>query len=240
MKALTAGVLGAFVAASVVGGISSAAGTPTTFYACVHKTMGTVRMTTATKACASGYNKISWNDVGPTGPKGDAGATGAKGEPGSGTGFVLKDGTGKVLGSVAPDDRGPSWVTVWDGSKFVLYKGQRGYPGPQLARDTVYKTLDCSDPGFAFSQGDVFDPYTFPYSFMPLDPYSEQWREVEVGPVSDASGFYGYRGSLSAPCSPAADVGISPSTLLGQVVPIIRFGSDYSFPVQPLRIFPAS
>jgi hypothetical protein len=79
MRAVTAAVAGALAAASIVGGIGAAVGPDATLYACVHNKAQTIKMTTASKACLSGYTKISWNTQGP---KGDTGAQGPQGPQG--------------------------------------------------------------------------------------------------------------------------------------------------------------
>ena len=70
MRTLTAAVAGAFVAASVLGGIGSAVSPDATLYACVHNRAQTIKMTTASKACPSGYTKLSWSTQGPKGDPG--------------------------------------------------------------------------------------------------------------------------------------------------------------------------
>ncbi len=62
--------------------ITSSQATPaqSTYYACVKKSSGAIKMTTSAKKCAKGYAKISWNSNGPQGP---SGITGIEGEPGA-------------------------------------------------------------------------------------------------------------------------------------------------------------
>lgn len=126
VRTFTAAAAGAIVAASVVGGITAAVGTETTFYACVHKTMGTIKMTTATKACASAYNKISWNSSGVQGVRGDTGATGPTGPQGP-TGPT---GPAGPVGPTGPQGSPGSALVAFPatgvdfGSQVVLYSGQ--------------------------------------------------------------------------------------------------------------------
>lgn len=91
MKAVTAAVASAMATAALIGGIGRAIGNDATLYACVHNKAQTIKMTTSSKACPSGYTRISWNtagikgDPGAQGPKGDrgpAGTPGAAGVPG--------------------------------------------------------------------------------------------------------------------------------------------------------------
>src|SRR5262245_29974487 len=49
---------------------------PTTYYACVNLSTGSIQMTTATGTCKKGSSLISWNQVGPQGPAGPAGTGG--------------------------------------------------------------------------------------------------------------------------------------------------------------------
>lgn len=191
MRTFTAAAAGAIVAASVVGGITVAVGTETTFYACVHKTMGTIKMTTATKACASAYNKISWNSsgvqgvkgdtgaTGPQGPTGPAGPTGPKGDPGppgpSGANFrtVLKDGDGNILGDIVPLKNATGKWAVWDGTAVVTYD-DCGLPNIRCLIPFIrWSGLNCTGTPFATA--------TVPY---------DMWRP-EVVRLTDFAGTGG-------------------------------------------------
>ena len=55
---------------------------PTTFYACVNRTNGTLYMVNAGATCKNNYTLISWNQVGPQGPQGPAGSRGPAGADG--------------------------------------------------------------------------------------------------------------------------------------------------------------
>lgn len=62
--------------------IVQADATPTTYYACVNNSSGTIHMIGATDSCKGNEQEISWNQVGPTGPAGPAGAQGPAGPQG--------------------------------------------------------------------------------------------------------------------------------------------------------------
>jgi len=62
----------------------ASASTPTTFFACVNFTTGTIYMLQGDGQCKSSeYTKISWNQMGPAGPAGPAGTQGPQGPSGS-------------------------------------------------------------------------------------------------------------------------------------------------------------
>ena len=78
LNLIIAAVLLTFTLASVV----QASTTPTTYYACVNYTTGSIRMTTATGTCLSKEQMISWNNIGQQGPQGPAGPAGPIGPAG--------------------------------------------------------------------------------------------------------------------------------------------------------------
>jgi hypothetical protein len=72
------------VGAVLLGGFlvsgASATSTPTTYYACVNFTSGTIYMIQGDGQCKSSeYTKISWNQTGPAGPPGPQGPQGPAG-----------------------------------------------------------------------------------------------------------------------------------------------------------------
>jgi len=55
---------------------------PTTYYACVNSSSGTIHMTNADGTCGNNEQKISWNNEGPAGPAGPQGPQGDTGPAG--------------------------------------------------------------------------------------------------------------------------------------------------------------
>jgi Collagen triple helix repeat (20 copies) len=83
-----AGAAAAALAAGAVPAIAAVTASPVTYYACVTKSTGVMKVVSASAKCGSGQYKISWNMQGPagqrgaTGPRGAAGPTGATGPAG--------------------------------------------------------------------------------------------------------------------------------------------------------------
>src|SRR5437764_1210731 len=79
MRRLLAGRVGSAVAVAVVatlaiaGGYAIAAGTSNTIHACASKKTGVLRIAAQ---CASTERAVTWNKVGPTGPRGAIGPRG--------------------------------------------------------------------------------------------------------------------------------------------------------------------
>lgn len=62
--------------------IVQADATPTTYYACVNSSSGTIHMISATDSCKGNEQEMSWNQVGPAGPAGPTGPQGPAGPQG--------------------------------------------------------------------------------------------------------------------------------------------------------------
>jgi hypothetical protein len=75
--------VGVIVVASAA--LVSAGPEATTYYACVNKHSGTLRIVAAQTTCLQSENMISWNSVGPQGAPGPTGPTGPSGQ---GPGYV--------------------------------------------------------------------------------------------------------------------------------------------------------
>jgi hypothetical protein len=92
--ALAAGFVfgGATYGAVVVAG---AAGTNTTYFACLTTTKTLTKVGTVSPKCKSGSQLISWDSVGPPGPAGATGPTGATGPQGP----VGPSGTAGIFGT---------------------------------------------------------------------------------------------------------------------------------------------
>lgn len=73
----------AALCAAVVPAIGAVAASRTvTYYACVARRTGALKVVSASARCAAGQHKISWNNIGPAGPRGP------RGRPGPVTGYV--------------------------------------------------------------------------------------------------------------------------------------------------------
>jgi hypothetical protein len=84
-----------------------------TYYACVNKSTGAVRIVSKTTVCKSTENKIMWNELGPAGPAGPKGATGATGPQGP-TGATGPQGPTGATGAQGP--QGPAGIAVGNGA----------------------------------------------------------------------------------------------------------------------------
>lgn len=69
-------------AGAAVPALASGALAPKIFYACVTTKTGTIRIVSGSAACATGQHKISWNNIGPRGPRGVVGPRGLRGARG--------------------------------------------------------------------------------------------------------------------------------------------------------------
>jgi hypothetical protein len=84
-----------------------------TYYACVNKSTGAVRVVSKTTVCKSTENKIMWNEIGPAGPAGPKGATGATGPQGP-SGPQGPQGPQGPTGAQGP--QGPAGIAVGNGA----------------------------------------------------------------------------------------------------------------------------
>jgi hypothetical protein len=89
-------------------GALNATAATVTYYACVSKSTGAVRIVSKTTVCKSTENKIMWNEIGPVGPKGATGATGPAGPKGA-TGATGPQGPSGPQGPQGP--QGPTGAT---------------------------------------------------------------------------------------------------------------------------------
>src|SRR5215471_18020943 len=91
---LQIGGTAAAVTALVAVGIPALAAVTTstvTYYACVTNSTGAIKVVGKTTVCGAGKHKISWNNIGPRGPRGlqgPRGATGPQGPPGVVNGYI--------------------------------------------------------------------------------------------------------------------------------------------------------
>jgi hypothetical protein len=87
-----------------------------TYYACVNKSTGAVRIVSKTTVCKATENKIMWNQVGPVGPAGPKGATGATGAQGP-QGLTGPQGPQGIQGATgAQGPQGPAGIAVGNGA----------------------------------------------------------------------------------------------------------------------------
>lgn len=77
-----ASAAGAALLAAAVPAIAIAASGSVTYYACVARKTGTLKVVAKTTKCAKGEHKISWNNVGPQGSPGPSGSPGSPGASG--------------------------------------------------------------------------------------------------------------------------------------------------------------
>lgn len=70
------------VVALSTGVLASSPQTSTIYYACVNNTTGAITIVSQNTTCKTGYHKIQWNQLGPTGPVGPQGPKGATGPQG--------------------------------------------------------------------------------------------------------------------------------------------------------------
>lgn len=80
--AITAAAAGGALTAAVIPAIAAPTSTPVTYYACVTNATGTMRVVAHSTKCKATEHKISWNNVGPRGPRGTTGPRGPKGAQG--------------------------------------------------------------------------------------------------------------------------------------------------------------
>jgi hypothetical protein len=59
---------------------SQAQGDSPTYFACINKSSGSIRIVTSSTSCKKNETKISWNQIGPQGPQGEPGPAGPPGE----------------------------------------------------------------------------------------------------------------------------------------------------------------
>jgi hypothetical protein len=178
MRVTTAAIAGAMATAAFIGGVGLAVGSDTTLYACVHNKAQTIKMTTAAKACPSGYTKLSWNTAGPKGdtgtqgPKGEVGPAGPKGDAGPGGSpgaFTLVDAYGVSLGTIAFYSESRRFWIVWTGTEYRSYL-PNGEPALNFTNGLYWSGTLCSGtPYFRVSTQEP-DPLVTLYSLPPIWP----------------------------------------------------------------------
>jgi hypothetical protein len=134
--AVAIGLAGAVLGAG--GAYALASGTANTIHACVRKATRALY----TAPCRSGDSKLSWNKVGPAGPRGPAGPQGATGPQGP-------------PGPAGP--QGPSGTTAWafvnaDGT---ISSSSSNFVQSNLVKPTSTTGVYCIVPGGSLSVGDA-------------------------------------------------------------------------------------
>lgn len=224
MKLVTAAVASAMATAALVGGIGLAVGNDVTLYACVHNKAQTVKMTSASKACPSGYTKISWNtagikgDTGAQGPKGDAGPAGTKGDTGpvgaqgeiGPTGapgaFALVDANGVSLGTIAFYSESRRFWIVWTGTEYRSYLPS-GEPALNYTGGLYWSGSFCSGTAYLSVGTQAPDPLISLYSLPPVWASANGTKLIALDPpqyvgpiyVSTNTGTFCAYNSTSAP-----------------------------------------
>jgi type VI secretion system Hcp family effector len=111
LAAIAVGATGVATGLGVHAAAADTSSGGTTYYGCVGKALGAVRVVAAGTACATTEYPISWNSVGPTGAQGPAGTPGAPGATGP-AGHDATDHTpdSRTVATMAvvPDDSDPN------------------------------------------------------------------------------------------------------------------------------------
>ena len=163
-RALVASGLVASVAASGIAVGAAGAATSSKIYACYSDATKALYHSSASAACARGYTRISWNQVGPQGArgpqglrgpqgprgvKGSRGAQGARGPAGAVAGFAAADNVSRVISasptvvaSVVPSTNGDFTVDA-----MVMVAPGSGVARCHIANPAAGGT-SASDPHF--------------------------------------------------------------------------------------------
>jgi hypothetical protein len=147
---------------------------------------GTIRLIDAQagKRCGAGESVVTWNQAGPrgaTGAEGAAGASGPAGPAGPAGAFVLKDGLGNSLGTIASDNGG--WFVVWDGTAFRSYDamGRPAY-NSVLFGGIGYDGPECTGNEYVTLSQMAANPYQ-----LDVKPFVIDLRQTPEGSVEVAS-----------------------------------------------------
>ncbi|MFI6326134.1 hypothetical protein ACIBG8_52045 [Nonomuraea sp. NPDC050556] len=129
----------------VMGGTAVAtAGPGDTYYACVAKGSGAMRLVKSTTTCRTAESKIAWNRQGPVGPQGASGQQGAPGQQGQ-TGAQGQKG-----------DKGEQGVQGVQGPKGE--KGAQGEKGDKGVKGDTGAKGDTGPKGDTGAQGPKGEP----------------------------------------------------------------------------------
>jgi hypothetical protein len=168
--ALVAVVATTLIGAGVaVGMTASAAGTDTTYYACL-KAGVLSKVGTTAPTCVAPATAISWDQTGPPGPAGTAGNTILSGTnaPSSSTGvagnFYLETSNHRLYGPATRNCSRLPCITVWGAGTSLV--GSAGPPGP-AGQGIAYQTTGSgtvTDDGYA-----LIAELTLPDGYFTLD-----------------------------------------------------------------------
>jgi hypothetical protein len=177
---------GGLIAAGLVAGgvglaVAAIPGSDGTIHGCYNTTSGTLRVVDreAGAACSSSERLISWNQRGPTGPKGATGSRGPTGPAGA-TGAPGPTGPRGATGSRGPT--GPAGAT-----------GAAGPTGPRGATGSRGPTGPAGAPGPTGPRGAsgiaTFNAFGGFIGGIPADSNAAQWRfagGTRVVPVTES------------------------------------------------------
>lgn len=133
------------------GSIAVADGDDVIYHACVNNSSGTIKIVTATGACAGNEQRIVWNQTGPTGPAGPQGLPGPAGA----------DGVDGATGPVGPTGE----------------NGTNGAPGPAGPAGPIGPTGPMGPAGSANAYAET---RTDGPEIPPHDPKATEWTALSI------------------------------------------------------------
>ncbi len=162
---------------ALASGITSSSSSGPRLYACVTERYGTLNQSDATRPCAPGQHKISWNAegargltgvtgmAGPRGTRGARGVAGANGTAGARGATGAGGATGAVGATGAAGAKGDAGATGATGARGDTgpagpsngVTGPTGPPGPVGAAGARGDTGDAGPQGAAGARGDTGD-----------------------------------------------------------------------------------